>query len=475
MQALPRAILVLSLLALPAAAAEHTVEARPDNTFSPKNLEIEAGDTVTWVNMGGLHNVVDESGSFRCAQGCDGAGGDGDPSSSSWSFSLTFDDPGEVKYFCEVHASLGMSGTVTVNPKTTSQPGTLGFSMKSDTVAENAGSVTVTVNRSGGTDGAVSVDYATSDGSADAGNDYTAASGTLNWDDGDGASKTFDVQILDDNEDESDETFNLMLMNPGGGASLGTSAGTITIGDDDDPSTPQPGRIRFATSLFEAIEGDGMVTINVTRSNGSDGAVGVTYATGDGSAEAGSDYSATSGMLSWADGDSSPKFFMIPLTDDMEAENDETINVMLSAPTGGATLASPSSATVNVKDNDTPTGAVCVPDAETLCLGQDGRFGLTVTWRDQNGNTGTGKSVDIGKRDSGLFFFFGENNIEMLAKVLNGCRSTNHYWVFFAATTNVEFTLTVVDTQAGVSKQYKNKLGNSADAVTDTSAFDTCP
>lgn len=474
MQALPRMILALSLLALPAAAAEHTVEARPNNTFFPASLTIEAGDTVTWVNMGGLHNVVANDSSFRCAQGCDGSGGDGDPSSSGWSFSLTFDDPGTIGYFCEVHASLGMSGSITVTPKTTSEPGTLGFSMTTHTVAEGAGQRSVTVNRTGGTDGEVSVLYSTSDGSADAGTDYTATNGMLTWSDGDGASKSFDVPILDDSEDESNETFNVMLMSPTGGASLGISAGTVTILDDDDPSTPKPGVLRFSSSLFQANEGDGMVTIQVTRSNGSDGAAGVSYATSNGSAEAGSDYTAASGMLAWADGDSSPKFFEIPLTDDMEAENDETINVMLSAPTL-AILGAPSSATVNVKDNDTPSGTICVPDATTLCLGQDNRFGVTVFWRDQNGNTGDGQAVDIGKRDSGLFFFFGENNIEMLAKVLNGCKSTNHYWVFFAATTNVEFTLTVVDTEAGVTKQYKNKLGHPANAVTDTQAFDTCP
>ena len=77
--------------------------------------------------------------------------------------------------------------------------------------------------------------------------------------------------------------------------------------------------------------------------------------------------------------------------------------------------------------------------------------------------------------DSGLFWFFSPNNWEMLVKVLDGCRSNGHYWVFAAATTNVEYTLRVTDTDNGVSKQYFNPLGQASPAITDTSAFATCP
>ena len=51
-------------------AAEHTVEARPNNMFSPANLSIATGDSVSWVNTGGFHNVVADDFSFRCANGC---------------------------------------------------------------------------------------------------------------------------------------------------------------------------------------------------------------------------------------------------------------------------------------------------------------------------------------------------------------------------------------------------------------------
>ena len=64
----------------------------------------------------------------------------------------------------------------------------------------------------------------------------------------------------------------------------------------------------------------------------------------------------------------------------------------------------------------------------------------------------------------------------MLVKVLNACIPPfDRYWFFYAATTNVEFTLTVTDTQADVIKSYRNPLGRPAPPIQDTQAFATCP
>jgi hypothetical protein len=63
----------------------------------------------------------------------------------------------------------------------------------------------------------------------------------------------------------------------------------------------------------------------------------------------------------------------------------------------------------------------------------------------------------------------------MLVKVLNACGLNQRYWVFYAATTNVEFTLTVTDTQTGKTKVYFNPINTPAPPVQDTSAFATCP
>lgn len=81
----------------------------------------------------------------------------------------------------------------------------------------------------------------------------------------------------------------------------------------------------------------------------------------------------------------------------------------------------------------------------------------------------------LGVRDSGLFWFFSASNWELLVKVLDGCSLNGHFWVFSAATTNVEYTLRVTDTRTGEVKVYLNPLGVAADAITDTGAFATCP
>jgi hypothetical protein len=116
------------------------------------------------------------------------------------------------------------------------------------------------------------------------------------------------------------------------------------------------------------------------------------------------------------------------------------------------------------------TAGACVTDAHTLCL-NNGRFRVQVAWKTFVGDEGVASTVPVVSDDSGLFYFFTPNNWEMLVKVLDGCASTAHYWVFFAATTNVEFVVTVVDTQTGAVKTYINPQGVAADAVTDTSAL----
>jgi hypothetical protein len=111
--------------------------------------------------------------------------------------------------------------------------GTLQFSASTYSVTERNGAVTITVTRSGGGSGSVSVRYATSNGTASSGSDYTPASGTLVFGSGQ-TSKTFTVGIREDRRSEGDETVNLTLRNPAGGATLGTPRNAIlTIRDDD--------------------------------------------------------------------------------------------------------------------------------------------------------------------------------------------------------------------------------------------------
>ena len=115
----------------------------------------------------------------------------------------------------------------------------------------------------------------------------------------------------------------------------------------------------------------------------------------------------------------------------------------------------------------------CAAATDSLCLNAS-RYELTVQWRTRNGRTGSGKAVPGGTDDSGLVWFFGQDNWEVLAKVLDGCAVNGHFWVFTAATTNVEYTLTVRDTVTGAFKEYFNPFGSPAAAITDTQAFSGC-
>ena len=122
--------------------------------------------------------------------------------------------------------------------------------------------------------------------------------------------------------------------------------------------------------------------------------------------------------------------------------------------------------------------AGCTPmvtGTDTTLFLNDGRFEVEVDWLDFEGDDGPGTVVEFCSDDSGLFWFFGEDNWEMLVKILNACTFNDHFWVFSAATTNVEYTLRVTDRVADVTKTYFNPLGQASSAITDTAAFATCP
>ncbi len=139
-----------------------------------------------------------------------------------------------------------------------------------------------------------------------------------------------------------------------------------------------PGTLQFSSSSYSVTENAGTATITVIRTGGSDGAVGVSYATSNGTAIAPDDYTATSGVVTFADGDMTPKIFNITIINDAQVEGNETVNLALSNPTGGATLGNPNTAVLTINDDDSQ------PSIPTLS--EWGRIGLviallaTTTW-----------------------------------------------------------------------------------------------
>lgn len=435
-----------ALLAVPAAHAADVDINIVGSSFSPRNVTIQPGDTVTWTNSNqGEHNVASTDAGFSS----------GAPS-LSWTFSHTFDSPGTFEYFCEPHRALGMTGTVTVKEEDGGggdTPGKLRFSAATYSSSEGGGPATVTVSRIEGDDGPASIQWASAAGTATAGSDFTAASGTLNWADGDDANKSFQVAILNDTADEPNETVNLTLSNATG-AALDTTRRTavLTIVDNDDSGGGQ------APAAPTNLKADGHSTTEVvlTWTDAANNETGfrIERRTLTGTYQEAGTAGANATTFT-AGGLTSGTFYVFRVRAQNGAGNSAFSNEAGAAP------------------NAAPLP--CLASATALCV-NNSRFQVEVDWRTSDGNSGQGQAVPIPTApDSGLFYFFSASNLEMLAKVLNGCALNNRYWVFFAATTNVEFGLTVTDTQNGKVRSYFNPLGQAAAPVQDTNAFATCP
>ena len=216
---------------------------------------------------------------------------------------------------------------------------------------------------------AVSVGYGTVDGSAVAGEDYVAASGVLVIPAGESAA-TITVSVLDDTLDEDDETFTLALSDPTG-ATAPADPATAVIVDDDDPPALRIHSVNVAEGGEDATRCDevalvelhgGIVMFAVTLSTVSGRAVSVGYGTVDGSAVAGEDYVAASGVLVIPAGQSVATITVSVLGDTLD-EDDETFTLALSDPTGATAPAT--SMTVVIVDGDDPP-ALSVADATTV-------------------------------------------------------------------------------------------------------------
>jgi virginiamycin B lyase len=236
----------------------------------------------------------------------------------------------------------------------------LAFSASSYSVNENAGTMTVIVNRGGDTSGTVSVHFATGGGTALAGVDYTETSGTLTFGPG-VTSQAFTIPILNAGRTSGSEMLNLTLSGATGGAALGTpSTAVLTIFD----TAAQPGQLGFSAPAYTVSESGGVAYLTVTRTGGSDGTVSVPYMVGNGTAVNGVDYLAASGTLTFNPGETA-KVIAVTILDRGLTSGSTSLTVTLGSPTGGATLASPSQAALVILDNDSvpppPQPPISVP------------------------------------------------------------------------------------------------------------------
>ena len=206
-------------------------------------------------------------------------------------------------------------------------PGNLTFSATTYPTGENAGSRTITVNRVDGSNGQITVNYATSNGTATAGQDYTATSGTLIFNNGETA-KTFAVSITNDTLDETDETVNLTLSNPSPNVLLTPNAtAVLTILDNDAPPTISLTDV----ALEEGNIGSSQFTFTAQLSSASSLPVSVDYATANGAATLNQDYLPATGQLNFAAGET-VKTIAVTVLGDLTVELNETFFVNLANP-----------------------------------------------------------------------------------------------------------------------------------------------
>ena len=206
---------------------------------------------------------------------------------------------------------------------------------------------TLTVSLSGASGKTVTVDYATLAGTAEAGSDFTAESGTLTFTPGQ-TSQTVSIDVLGDTVDESDEALSVELSNAVN-AAIADGSGAITILDDD--GAPALSLSIADTSVTEGTGGTSTLSFTVTLSAASAEEVTALFATSDGSATAPADYASASGTVTFAPGDTS-ETVSVTVQGDALDEPDEDLTVELSDALGASI--DDDSATGTILDDDDP-------------------------------------------------------------------------------------------------------------------------
>lgn len=217
---------------------------------------------------------------------------------------------------------------------------------------ESAGSLGFTVQLTNPSASTVTVDYATADGTATAGDDYTATDGTVTFTPGQ-TSKPVTVTVASDDLAEDDETVLLDLSNPTNAAIVDAQGIGSIVNDDADPT------VSIAEASVDEADPTAALTISLDAASGRE--TEIDYATDDGTAVAGDDYTATSGTLTIAAGATSATIDL-PVTLDTLHEGDETLTVTLSGEVN-LTLGT-ASATVTIADDD-PVPTVAAADVST--------------------------------------------------------------------------------------------------------------
>lgn len=185
------------------------------------------------------------------------------------------------------------------------------------------------------------VNYSTTNGTATSFSDFQGAFSSTLFIPAGSTSATLNVRVFGDFQIEPDEQFTVTLQNASA-ATIAVAQGTGTIVNDDSA-----GKLQFSSQNFSATEDAIIALVTVNRVDGATGVVTVNFATSNGTATAGSDYTASTGTITFAQGETS-KTFPVPIINDNVLESGETVNLTLSNPTSGAALGTPATATLTI-------------------------------------------------------------------------------------------------------------------------------
>ncbi|GAA4356577.1 hypothetical protein GCM10023151_04630 [Kangiella marina] len=246
------------------------------------------------------------------------------------------------------------------------------------TIAEDGTNATFTITLSGDVQNGFNLDFTTADGTATAGDDYTAVSGTRSFVGNDGETVTINVPITNDAVVEGNETFTLDLSNlDNTGVAFADDQGLGTI-TDNDSATVAVNDVTVAEDGINAV-------FTVTLTGDVQGGVSFNYTTTDGTAVAGSDYTATSGTETFTGTNGETITINVPITDDAVVEGNEGFTLDLSNLDNTSVTFSDNQGQGTITDNDTATVAI-----DDVSIGEDGSnatFTVTLTGDVQDGFT----------------------------------------------------------------------------------------
>lgn len=280
---------------------------------------------------------------------------------------------------------------VTIKENESIALGTFGFSKVVNTATEIGKTVTLTISRTGGSSGTVSVDFYTEDGAATAGTDYTATNGTLVFGPGK-TSKTITIPILNDTLSEVPEAFFVYLQNITSPAILGSNyMARVNITSDD-----VAGSMAFSSATYAVSEKGTNLVVTVKRTGGTASAVSIGFSTADGTAVAGTDYVATNGSVTFAAKETT-KTITIPIINNASPDGNRQFTIGLSHAAGGGTIGTINRATITILDDEPSlafdTAAYVVSESSASVIVKVVRSGPTTTAASVNYTTVNGSAV----------------------------------------------------------------------------------